>query len=252
MRHLTTKFYNKTIILTLSILIPSLVTSTQLFTSGSKALPWTQAISVFDIIGSAQASEPITQPISALTASPEAIKTPTPPTVAKTSSSKISIKKTPITATKTTTDKKLKQKKAPQKSLTPKPTVSKAAPTLALPKPASVKTLTQAELKLLEHARETYWRRDVATSIADYKKLLHEVPNHPGIYGELGNVYYMTGQYAAAGRAYASAAHAMIRLHRNAQAQSLLPLIGSLNPQEAAIIAHTLEQSKHAQIKKKM
>ncbi|MBN2679158.1 tetratricopeptide repeat protein [Acidithiobacillus montserratensis] len=123
----------------------------------------------------------------------------------------------------------------------------KAAPALSMPKPASTKTLSKAETKLLLQARAAYWRRDAPKAIADYQKLLKEAPDHPGIYGELGNVYYMTGRYPEAAIAYGSAARTMIRLGRFGEAYGLLPLIGSLNPREAAAIDHHLQvQSKAA------
>lgn len=123
----------------------------------------------------------------------------------------------------------------------------KAAPALSMPKPASTKTLSKAETKLLLQARAAYWRRDAPKAIADYQKLLKEAPDHPGIYGELGNVYYMTGRYPEAAIAYGSAARTMIRLGRFDEAYGLLPLIDSLNPREAAAIDHHLQvQSKAA------
>lgn len=143
-------------------------------------------------------------------------------------------------------------KKAPAK-IVPKPAskpAAQAAPALTLPKPASMQSLSKPEMALLISAREAYWKRNAPKSIADYKKLLREVPNHPGIYGELGNVYYMTGEYAPAGKAYAAAAREMIHLHLYAEAYGLLPLIGSLNPQEASAIAHTLTIHRNAAVSK--
>lgn len=126
----------------------------------------------------------------------------------------------------------------------------KAPPTLSMPVPASTKSLSKAEVKLLLQARAAYWQRNAPKAIADYQKLLHEAPDHPGIYGELGNVYYMTGKYPEAAIAYGSAARTMIRMQRFAEAYSLLPLIGSLNPQEANAINHSLQVHRAAATKK--
>ncbi|MBU2843823.1 tetratricopeptide repeat protein [Acidithiobacillus thiooxidans] len=126
----------------------------------------------------------------------------------------------------------------------------KAPPTLSMPMPASTKSLSKAEVKLLLQARAAYWQRNAPKAIADYQKLLHEAPDHPGIYGELGNVYYMTGKYPEAAIAYGSAARTMIRMQRFAEAYSLLPLIGSLNPQEANAIDHSLQVHSAAAAKK--
>ena len=126
----------------------------------------------------------------------------------------------------------------------------KAPPTLSMPMPASTKSLSKAEVKLLLQARAAYWQRNAPKAIADYQKLLHEAPDHPGIYGELGNVYYMTGKYPEAAIAYGSAARTMIRMQRFAEAYSLLPLIGSLNPQEATAIDHSLQVHSAAAAKK--
>lgn len=126
----------------------------------------------------------------------------------------------------------------------------KAPPTLSMPMPASTKSLSKAEVKLLLQARAAYWQRNAPKAIADYQKLLHEAPDHPGIYGELGNVYYMTGKYPEAAIAYGSAARTMIRMQRFAEAYSLLPLIGSLNPQEATTIDHSLQVHSAAAAKK--
>ncbi|WP_139110672.1 tetratricopeptide repeat protein [Acidithiobacillus thiooxidans] len=126
----------------------------------------------------------------------------------------------------------------------------KAPPTLSMPVPASTKSLNKAEVKLLLQARAAYWHRNAPKAIADYQKLLQEAPDHPGIYGELGNVYYMTGKYPEAAIAYGSAARTMIRMQRFAEAYSLLPLIGSLNPQEANAIDHSLQVHSAAVAKK--
>jgi hypothetical protein len=126
----------------------------------------------------------------------------------------------------------------------------KAPPTLSMPMPASTKSLSKAEVKLLLQARAAYWQRNAPKAIADYQKLLHEAPDHPGIYGELGNVYYMTGKYPEAAIAYGSAARTMIRMQRFAEAYSLLPLIGSLNPQEATAIDRSLQVHSAAAAKK--
>ena len=126
----------------------------------------------------------------------------------------------------------------------------KAPPTLSMPVPASTKSLNKAEVKLLLQARAAYWQRNAPKAIADYQKLLKEAPDHPGIYGELGNVYYMTGKYPEAAIAYGSAARTMIRMQRFAEAYSLLPLIGSLNPQEANAIDHSLQIHRAAVAKK--
>ncbi|MBE7562296.1 tetratricopeptide repeat protein [Acidithiobacillus sp. HP-6] len=126
----------------------------------------------------------------------------------------------------------------------------KAPPTLSMPMPASTKSLSKAEVKLLLQARAAYWHRNAPKAIADYQKLLHEAPDHPGIYGELGNVYYMTGKYPEAAIAYGSAARTMIRMQRFAEAYSLLPLISSLNPREATAIDHSLQVHSAAAAKK--
>jgi len=126
----------------------------------------------------------------------------------------------------------------------------KAPPTLSMPMPASTKSLSKAEVRLLLQARAAYWQRNAPKAIADYQKLLQEAPDHPGIYGELGNVYYMTGKYPEAAIAYGSAARTMIRMQRFAEAYSLLPLIGSLNPQEATAIDHSLQVHSAAAAKK--
>ncbi|MBU2739271.1 tetratricopeptide repeat protein [Acidithiobacillus sp. ATCC 19703] len=126
----------------------------------------------------------------------------------------------------------------------------KAPPTLSMPKPASTKSLSTAQVKLLLQARAAYWHRNAPKAIADFQKLLHEAPDHPGIYGELGNVYYMTGKYPEAAIAYGSAARTMIRMQRFAEAYSLLPLIGSLNPQEAKAIDQSLQVHSTAAAKR--
>lgn len=113
-----------------------------------------------------------------------------------------------------------------------------------------MKVLTKPEMQLLVQAREAYWQHDIRKSIADYQKLIHQAPDRPGIYGELGNVYYMTGQYPAAGKAFTAAANALIHLHCDAEVYSLLPLIGSLNREAAATIAHNLALQKPVSAKK--
>ncbi len=161
------------------------------------------------------------------------------------------VKKTPSVKAADTNHKKIPPKvtKTPAPKKVPHPSqkpAAQAAPSLTLPKPASMQSLTKPEMALLISAREAYWKRDAPKSIADYKKLLQKVPNHPGIYGEMGNVYYMTGQYAPAGKAYAAAAREMIHLHLYAEAYGLLPLIGSLDPHEASAIAHSLAMQRNA------
>ncbi|WP_414039209.1 hypothetical protein ACJU26_08220 [Acidithiobacillus sp. M4-SHS-6] len=242
MKNVIIKLFTKHPIWTVGVILPTAITAVGLQFPDTAQIPLLRDCQMIRL------SEAAVMPTTSKTTSAPSMA------VASAQSTSLATKKglTPQKISKAPKTAKPQSKETPAK-LASKPSHMpdvQAAPQVTLPKPASMQSLTKAEMTLLIHAREAYWKRNAPTSIADYKKLLREVPNHPGIYGELGNVYYMTGQYAQAGKAYAAAAREMIRLRYYAEAYGLLPLIGSLNPHEASIIAHTLSAQRNASTQK--
>ena len=240
MKHSIFQRFTQHPVITVGIVLPAIMVATSLQFPEIAQNPFMRSLQVIPC------AEAAALPSTSPTASAASAKQVVAPAQSMTP-----VKKTPSVKTADTNHKKIPPKvtksPVPKKVLHPsqKP-AAQAAPSLTLPKPASMQSLTKPEMALLISAREAYWKRDAPKSIADYKKLLQKVPNHPGIYGEMGNVYYMTGQYAPAGKAYAAAAREMIHLHLYAEAYGLLPLIGSLNPHEASAIAHSLAMQRNA------
>ncbi|PKY10411.1 hypothetical protein B1757_09945 [Acidithiobacillus marinus] len=102
------------------------------------------------------------------------------------------------------------------------------------------KNLTQSQYALLMAARQAFWNHNVKAAIADYHALIAQLPEVPELYGELGNIYYQTGHPLSAGKAYTGAARSLIAAHQYPSAAALLPLISSLDPNQATLIRQAL------------
>ena len=124
--------------------------------------------------------------------------------------------------------------------LQPGVAVQQATPVTPHVKIVFPKNLTGSQYALLMAARRAFWEHDVKAAIADYQALIDQLPEVPQLYGELGNIYYQTGHPLSAGKAYSGAARTLMATHQYPSAAALLPLISSLDPNQATIIRQAL------------
>lgn len=87
---------------------------------------------------------------------------------------------------------------------------------------------------LVGRGREAFARGDLQGAIAAYREALELRPGDANILGELGNVYYTSGQTAEAALAYHAAAEALIDAGRIEAARALLPAVRAAAPALAA------------------
>jgi len=132
-------------------------------------------------------------------------------------------------------------KKSPAPVVVAKPI---PGPSPAIVRAAAPKTFPQnlnaSQYALLMAAREAFWQHDAAVALADYHALIRQLPHIPQLYGEVGNIYYQTGHPLSAGEAYAEAAKTLIAERQYSSAAALLPLISTLNPNQAPLIRQAL------------
>lgn len=87
---------------------------------------------------------------------------------------------------------------------------------------------------LVDSGRKAFARGDLAGSVAAYREALELRPGSADILGELGNVYYTSGQTAEAALAFHAAAEALIDSGRIDAARALLPTVRAAAPTLAA------------------
>jgi len=98
--------------------------------------------------------------------------------------------------------------------------------------------------KILNEARMAYGKGDVKLSIKKYNELV-ELENHEAdFYGELGNVYYATGNWDKAGASYYEAAIRLIDKGQIAQVDYLQKVIQGLDAERAGKLAIQLSKIK--------
>lgn len=117
------------------------------------------------------------------------------------------------------------------------PPVSQAAPQSAPippaePSPAAAGPETSPR-ELWMDARREFHRGNLEVSIRNYKEVIARTKNNFDAYGELGNVYFSSGNEKEAAAAYYEAAAIMVKLGQRARAASLLKLLGRLDSQKA-------------------
>lgn len=115
---------------------------------------------------------------------------------------------------------------APVAPATPSAATS-AQPTPAAPGVASVSTVSQT-IKLSDYlrgAREAFAAGDSPWAIYYYSVYLQQQVTDIDVWGELGNVYYLEGEYAKAAKAYFNVANLLIDRGQTARALELMPVI---------------------------
>ena len=81
----------------------------------------------------------------------------------------------------------------------------------------------------LNSARGAFALGDDSRSVMLYKEYLKSHAKQADAYGELGNVYYLTGQRPEAAQAFYEAANLLLDEHKFAEATSLLQIIAQIN-----------------------
>lgn len=119
--------------------------------------------------------------------------------------------------------------------------VTPAAPGITEAQPAP--KLSGEEQKQLMNARSAYWHHDLSAAIDGYHALIQQAPNAAFVYGELGNVYYMTGNREKAAENFEHAAMLLIQQGQSARATSLIPVLGALDPALAQKVQIALSHS---------
>ena len=99
------------------------------------------------------------------------------------------------------------------------------APTSTAPKsvPATSRTIKPSDY--LNGAREAFAAGDSAWAIYYYSVYLEQKVTDIDVWGELGNVYYLEGEYAEAAKAYFNVANLLIDRGQTARALELIPVI---------------------------
>jgi thioredoxin-like negative regulator of GroEL len=95
----------------------------------------------------------------------------------------------------------------------------------------------------LNQARDAYEKGDVAAAVNGYKAYLAKTPGNADAHGELGNIFYATGNIPEAGLAYYNAANLLIDQKQPDRADALMPLISQINPALASDLSARLAQA---------
>lgn len=82
----------------------------------------------------------------------------------------------------------------------------------------------------LNSARGAFARGEEGRAVMLYKEYLKTHAKHADAHGELGNVYYLTGQRPEAAQAYYEAAHLLLDERKFNEVASLLQIIMQINP----------------------
>jgi tetratricopeptide (TPR) repeat protein len=82
----------------------------------------------------------------------------------------------------------------------------------------------------LTSAREAFAAGDIDRAVASYNEVIKSNANNADARGELGNVYYLTGQLPQAAQAYYDAANLLLDRKEFDRVEPLLPVIAQINP----------------------
>lgn len=99
----------------------------------------------------------------------------------------------------------------------------------------------------LNKARENFAMGDVEGAITAYKEYVKHNSGNADARGELGNVYYLTGNFQESAQAYYDAAKLLIEQKDMDRVPALLPVIGQVNPALADELAQKLYQNPQQQ-----
>ena len=128
---------------------------------------------------------------------------------------------------------------APTAPETPAPAAVSSQPVATpQPTPASEPTPSTTDEPAYEQglnaARRAYWQGDMQAAIAQYRKMLSQYPEDESLNGELGNIFYMTGDRENAAQHLEKAGMAALNAGKTQQAQMLVGVLQSLDAGAAA------------------
>jgi hypothetical protein len=112
---------------------------------------------------------------------------------------------------------------------------------------------------LLNRARQAFWEQDYRAAVEAYRQLITEQTGagdaagiDPGVWGELGNVYYALRDTSRAAQAYARAEQAFRAAGNREEAQRLLEVIRGLDATLASQIESGAPSRAAANVEKRM
>jgi tetratricopeptide (TPR) repeat protein len=97
-----------------------------------------------------------------------------------------------------------------------------------------------ASEKLLNYGRNAFVVGDFEGAVVAYKDFLKTNPDHADAYGELGNVYYLSGRHQDAAQNYYDSARLLIDQKQTDRIPALLPVIAQINPPLANEVAQNM------------
>jgi len=103
------------------------------------------------------------------------------------------------------------------------------------------KTGSEPHFELINQARLLHMTGNSNNAIELYRELGELYPDDPNVYGELGNVYYLQGDWKQASQAYYEAALRLRKLRMNDQIHYLYLVIHGLDPETAEKLREQLE-----------
>ena len=98
----------------------------------------------------------------------------------------------------------------------------------------------------LASAREAFAAGDIDRAVASYSDVIKNNANNADALGELGNVYYLTGQLPQAAQAYYEAANLLLDRKEFDRVEPLLPVIAQINPMMADELIQKLHMAMDA------
>lgn len=126
---------------------------------------------------------------------------------------------------------------APEDTMVPV-CVAPDSDTALMPEPAAVTPPTATAD--LDTARAAFARGELSAAIEAYRAAIRAEPANADALGELGNVYFASGQTGNAAQAYHAAALALLAQDRPQQAAALVPAIRPYAPDLAADLEASL------------
>lgn len=99
----------------------------------------------------------------------------------------------------------------------------------------------------LNKAREAFAAGNMEGSIAAYKEYVKHNSNNADARGELGNVYYLSGNFQESAQVYYDAAKLLIEQKQMDRVPALLPVIAHVNPALADELAQKLNPNPQLQ-----
>lgn len=93
-------------------------------------------------------------------------------------------------------------------------------------------------------ARKAFYKRNYASSITSYRRLIANSNDNYDAYGELGNVYFNQGKKVEAATAYYEAASLLVKLGYARRADSLIPVLNYLDAEKAGQLKELMATSQ--------